>query len=141
MRKYKYFFFLTILLLSLTNTLTIKAQADSILNHCSSFLPFPYISDGQQYRALLVEDELAEFKATFYGGATYRIVACSGVLDNGLIFRLYDTNRNVLFESSNFNNTQYWDFKFASTVDCIIEAELTNKKDNSGFALLLIGFK
>ncbi len=117
------------------------AQVDEFSNFCSNFLPFPYISDGQEYRALLVEDEIAEFRTTFYGGATYRIVACSGMEEGNLTFRLYDAQRNELFDSSIFNNTQYWDFKFNSTVDCIIEAELNPNTGNSGFAFILIGFK
>jgi len=132
---------ISIIILGIYFPQKIFAQADEISNFCSNFLPPPYISDGQQYRTLLVEDEIAEFRATFYGGATYRIVACSGTSEGNLIFRLYDAQRNELFESSRFNNTQYWDFKFNSTVDCIIEAELKPSSENSGFAIIMIGFK
>ena len=37
-----------------------------------------YIPDGQFYRALLNEDETAEFELTLYGGTTYRVAACTG---------------------------------------------------------------
>lgn len=119
----------------------VNAQADTIMKACEQKLPFPYISDGQQYRALITEGEVAEFKATFYGKATYRIVACSGLSEGDLVFTLYDEQRNELFSNRNYQNSSYWDFQFTSTIDCIIEAELSSSGPTSGFALLLIGFK
>ncbi|MFQ5334856.1 MAG: hypothetical protein ACE5DN_02160, partial [Flavobacteriales bacterium] len=64
------------------------AQCDTIAGFCSKHITTDYISDGQQYRALLLHDEVAEFHATFYGGSTYRIAACTGTTDGNLIFRL-----------------------------------------------------
>jgi hypothetical protein len=118
-----------------------KAQADTIMRVCTQFLPAPYVSDGQQYRAMLSEDETAEFKVTFYGQSTYRIVCCSGLSEGNLIFTVYDSERNKLFSSRDHKNTPFWDFKFKSTVNCIIEAELDNRFSKSGWAILLIGFK
>lgn len=118
----------------------LNAQMDSIVNYCNSFLKFPYISDGQQYRAILIEDEIAEFRMTFFGGATYRVVAASEPADASVIFTVYDKNRNKLFTNENYNYSTYWDFQFNSTVDCFIEAELPEGKP-SGFVILFIGFK
>ena len=118
-----------------------NAQSDTLVKLCTQFLKSPYISDGQQYKALLNGTEIAEFKATFYGGSTYRIVGATGVKLGNLMFTVYDSERNVLFSNKKHQNVPYWDFKFASTIDCIIEAELDTKSLNSGFALLLIGFK
>jgi len=58
-----------------------------------------------------------------------------------LIFSVYDSDRHLLFTNRDYENTPYWDFKFKSTVDCIIEAQLDNKIKNSGLAVMLIGFK
>lgn len=118
-----------------------NAQADEITALCTKYLVPPFISDGQQYKALLNEDELAEFHATFYGGSTYRIIACSGMSEGNLLFSIYDKERNLLFTNKDYDNSPYWDFKFTSTMDCIIEAELDSKNLTSGFALLMIGFK
>ena len=74
-----------------------NAQADTIMNVCTQHLIAPYISDGQQYKALLNGDEIAEFHATFYGGSTYRIVGCSGLSDGNLVFSVFDRERNLLF--------------------------------------------
>ncbi|MBN2894104.1 MAG: hypothetical protein JXL97_19695 [Bacteroidales bacterium] len=117
-----------------------NAQLDSVINFCTKHLPFPYISDGQQYRALVTAGETAEFRMTFYGGATYRVVTASEPKENSVIFRLYDVNYNELFSNVNFNNSTYWDFQFTSTVECLIEAELPPGKQ-SGFIIMFLGFK
>ena len=130
-------YIIVLLLVSLQSS----AQLDSIVKQCAVLLPSPFISDGQQYRALLNYDEVAEFHATFFGGATYRIVSCSGLSNTKIIFSLYDREKHVLFTNKNYGYTPYWDFKFNSTIDCIIEAELDKQTATSGFAILLIGYK
>lgn len=117
------------------------SQADTLIQICTQHLTPPFISDGQQYKALLNGDEIAEFHTTFYGGSTYRIVGCSGLSDGNLVFNIYDKERNLLFTNREHENSPYWDFKFVSTIDCIIEAELDSKNLASGFALMFIGFK
>lgn len=116
------------------------AQADTIMQLCTQYLIPPYISDGQQYRALISQGEVAEFRTTFYGNSTYRIVSCSGLSEGSLIFSVYDSDRNLLFTNEDYQNSPYWDFRYESTVNCIIEARL-DETETSGFAILLIGFK
>jgi len=117
------------------------AQCDSIATLCAKKITANYISDGQSYRALLNGDEVAEFQAVFYGGSTYRIAGCSGFTDGNLVFTLFDEEHNLLFTSSDHKNTPYWDFKFGSTVNCIIEARLNSNNVKSGCATMVIGFK
>ncbi len=140
MKKYIYIYlFISSTLLFFQHEL--KAQTDEVTNLCKKHLPSPYVSDGQQYMALVTEEESAEFDILFYGGATYRIVACSGESDGNLIFTLYDKDRNEIFTSSEYKNTAFWDFKFENTMSCYIEAKLAPGEIKSGFAILLIGFK
>jgi hypothetical protein len=116
--------------------------ADTVANSCAKHLENSFISDGQQYRALLMNaDETAEFHTTLYGGTLYRIAACSGLTDGNLIFSVYDSERNLLFTNSEFKNAPYWDFKINSTLDCVIEAKLDGGAQGSGRAVVLIGFK
>lgn len=115
---------------------------DTVTMLCSKHLQDQFISDGQQYQALLFNtSETAEFTSTLYGGTVYRIAACSGVTDGNLIFWVYDVNRNLLFTNKDFANAPYWDFLINNTIDCIIEARLDNKNAGSGRAVILIGFK
>jgi hypothetical protein len=116
------------------------SQLDSLISVSEKFMPSPYVSDGQQYVALLSEEETAEFSVIFYGGSTYRIVAYNGV-EQGISFTMYDKGRNILFSNTDYKNSPYWDFKFENTIECYIEAKLISKNQKSGFAILLIGFK
>ncbi|MFN3343204.1 MAG: hypothetical protein ACK40M_10935 [Flavobacteriales bacterium] len=124
-------------------------SCDSLTNVCKGHLTKPakkdkgsiFISDGQTYRALLDEEQTAEFTTTFYGGSTYRIATSAGTKDNYVIFEVYDKERNLLFSNADYGNAPYWDFKVESTVDVIIEARLDPNKKSSGCTVMLIGFK
>jgi hypothetical protein len=118
-----------------------NAQCDTIANACVKNLTNQYISDGQQYRALLLDKEVAEFHATFYGGSQYRIAACSGLTDGNLTFELYDKERNLLFSNADQMHSPYWDFKFTNTMEVTMEAKLNKTSSTSGCAVLLISFK
>lgn len=117
------------------------AQCDTIASLCEKNITAEYIPDGQFYRALLKDDETAEFDLTLYGGTTYRIAACSGISDGNLVFSVYDKEHNLLFSNKDFNNDPYWDLVVANTLDVTIDAVLDNRKASSGCAVLLIGFK
>lgn len=117
------------------------AQCDTIAKICSKNFTNDYLSDGQSYRALLVEEQTAEFHLTLYGGSTYRFGACSGLDSGNLIFRLYDEERNELFSNKQHEMAEYWDFKVNSTLDVIVEANLNLEEVRSGCAVLLVGFK
>ena len=129
------------LIVGLISTGGAFAQCDTIASLCEKNITAEYIPDGQFYRALLREDEVAEFNLTLFGGTTYRVAACSGTSDGNLIFSVYDKDRNLLFTYKEFNNDPYWDLAVANTLDVTINAELDPSKANSGCAVLLIGFK
>ncbi|NSW46286.1 MAG: hypothetical protein HPY79_10780 [Bacteroidales bacterium] len=135
--KLSIFFFLVIIIRG-----SLSAQSDVTLSLCSKYIVPPYISDGQVYKALITGDEIAEFHVTFYGGTVYRIAAATGQTEGNLIFSLYDKERHLLFSNRDYKNSTYWDFKFTSTIDCIIEAELDpSARSGSGLVNMLIGFK
>lgn len=117
------------------------AQCDTIASICSKNFTKDYLSDGQEYRALLVDDQTAEFHLTLYGGSTYRFGVCSGLEDGNITFRVLDQEYNELFSNSEHQLSPYWDFKVESTLDVIVEANLNLEKVNSGCAVLLVGFK
>ena len=118
------------------------AQCDTIANLCAKHIIASFISDGQQYRSLLLNpEETAEFHTTFFGETTYRIAACSGMNDGKLIFYIYDQDRTLLFTNKDFKNAPYWDFKVKSSLEVIIEAKLDAANSGSGCAVILIGFK
>lgn len=117
------------------------SQCDTIADICSKHQTTEFISDGQQYRALLRTDEVAEFELTLYGGSKYRVSACSGLSDGNLIFTILDQERNILFSNNEFEMSPYWNFEVSSTINAIVEARLKPSDSESGCAVLLIGFR
>ena len=117
------------------------AQCDTIADLCVKNITSDFLSDGQQYRALLRTDEVAEFGVTLYGGSKYRISGCSGFGDGNLVFTLLDQQRNIIFSNNEFEMSPYWDFEVTNTFDAIIEAKLKPGDAESGCAVLLIGFQ
>ncbi|TND00859.1 MAG: hypothetical protein FD123_4317 [Bacteroidetes bacterium] len=126
-----------------------SAQCDSVAGVCGKFIKAPFVSDGQAYRALVLPNQEAEFRTTFYAGTTYRLAACSGKGDGNLLFNVYSENidnpneqRNPIFLSAEHKDAPYWDFKVTTTVDVVITALLNPKTGAaSGCAVLLVGFK
>ena len=118
-----------------------EAPCGSTASFCEKHMVDNYVSDGQSYRAFLAEEDLAEFRATLYGGNTYRIAGCSGLENGNLIYSLYDKDKNIIFSSDKYENTSYWDFEVENTFDCIIEAKLDLEKIESGCAVILIAFE
>ena len=118
----------------------VHPPCDSIANACEKYITSQFISDGQLYRSLIYEDQSAEFKSTFFGGSTYRIAGCTGFEPGCLIYSVYDIDHNLLFTNADHKNSPYWDFKIENTIDCTVEAKLDLTKQNSGCAVILIGF-
>lgn len=120
----------------------VQAQCDTIANYChKNNFTVDYVSDGQNYRALLFAEQEAEFETTFFGGVTYRIAACTGFEQGNLIFRVKDELGNTLFDSMDQQNSPYWDFEVESTITVKIVTLLDPLEAPSGCATILIGFK
>ncbi|MDZ4822982.1 MAG: hypothetical protein SH856_05945 [Flavobacteriales bacterium] len=118
------------------------AQCDETVAMCEKNISENYISDGQVYWAFLQKDEISEFETLFFSGSTYRISASTGNTDGGIIFRIYDQDKNELFSNAGYSNAPYWDFKTEfSTMTVTVEAQLDPNKTSSGCAVLLIGIK
>lgn len=131
----------TLLIFALIAFKASSAQCDTIAKLCDQHITDGFISDGQDYRSLLLGEEIAEFNLTLYGSSTYRFAACSGLSDGNLIFSVYDKERNLLFSNKEYSNSPYWDFEITNTLDCIVEAQLEPNGSASGCAVLLVGFR
>ncbi|HLV52728.1 MAG TPA: hypothetical protein VKY29_01825 [Cryomorphaceae bacterium] len=116
-------------------------QCDTTAQYARTYLGDDFISDGQSYRALLYDDQVAEFHTTLFGGSKYRIVSFSGREKGQLIFSLYDQEDNLLFSNEGHENSPHWDFEVEESLDCRLEARLDQVKQSSGCVVLLIGFE
>ncbi len=140
MKKYLIISFCLISTFCLSNQKA-NAQCDTIATICGTNFSQEYLSDGQEYRALLVDEQTAEFHLTLYGGSIYRFGACSGMDNGNLKFRVLDEEMNELFSNADYEMSPYWDFDVSSTLDVIVEANLNLDNVSSGCAVLLVGFK
>ncbi|OFX88574.1 MAG: hypothetical protein A2W99_09245 [Bacteroidetes bacterium GWF2_33_16] len=118
-----------------------KSQNNS-LNNCINLINTEgYVSDGQEYKTKVDENNKARFLTTFYGGSYYRIAACSNATNSKVTITVFDTEKNPLFCNKDFNYIPYWNFKFTSTIDCIVEVEFEKGVLIKDEVMLLIGFK
>lgn len=115
-------------------------QNDEIIQKCRNQLGSEFIHSGQPMRALLTGAEVAEFRTTMFEGNTYRISTCSPE-DQDIWFSVYDSNNNLIFSSTRHDHADKWDFKMEGNMECVIEAGLRSESDDSGMALVMIGFK
>jgi len=119
----------------------LSAQCDSTAHLAREYMTDSFVPDGQSYRALVFDEQIAEFETTFFGNSKYRIAAYSGMEKEQLIFSLYDQDDNLLFTNEEHQNSPYWDFEIESTLDVRLEAKLDKTKQSSGCAVLLVGFE
>jgi hypothetical protein len=97
-----------------TVSFTINPQQPSALySACQNQIKPDFIYNGQPMRALLTGKEVAAFR----------------------------TNNNLLFSSTQHKQSNCWDFKMEGNIECVIEAGLLPNSQDSGMALLMIGFK
>jgi len=132
--------FVLTIFIQLTSTL-LYSQNNTSVTKCDQLLNSGYVSNGQEYKALLDENNKAKFYTTFYGGSYYRVIACTNNNNYPLIFSVFDTEKNLLFCNKDYQFTPYWNFTFSSTIDCIIEFEIKSDKPLNDEVKLIIGFK
>jgi hypothetical protein len=139
MNNLKYYIFVSLFIFLINNYS--KGQNASFINECNELIKYPFIPDGHDYSAEITQDGKGEFKTTFYGGSTYRIVTCSNLPQGKVIFTIYDNEKNKLFCNKNYNYSSYWDFTFRSTIDCIIEVKFESEIAKKAIIKLIIAFK
>lgn len=105
----------------------------------------PYIYNGQLNSAILNEGDVAELVLTFYGGQDYRIAVCSESEIGNVEFKLLDNERNPIFDNTELEYAEYWDFKCNSTQQIIVEvvvpeSETIEDAVKSGCVSILVGF-
>ena len=91
-----------------------NAQIEQLENICSLYFPPEYITDGQEYFAPLKPDQKIEFRTTFFGDNTYRIVGCTNLRKGKLVFSVFDTDKNLLFTNESFDYSPFWDLSSLS---------------------------
>ncbi|HAN00037.1 MAG TPA: hypothetical protein DCQ26_15665 [Marinilabiliales bacterium] len=113
-------------------------------NDCKPKLD-PYIYNGQLNSAVLNEGDFAELMLTFYSNQDYRIMVCAAGELGKVVFRLVDTEGQVVFTNEDHGMIDYWDFRTKSTQQLVIEVSVPESTKEgelakSGCVSILVGF-
>lgn len=112
------------LLLCVGMPVALSAQCDEVAEACAVELA-DFLTDGQYYRAQVVDGETATLKVTFYEGFTYRVVACSDVKGAKVRYTLYDGSNAPVFSNGSVPDGTGWDFQVGATDEFTIKATLS----------------
>lgn len=131
-----------ILILSISN---VFSQKRFVKNKCLPVLK-PYVYNGQLNSANLAEGDVAELMLTFYAGQDYRLLICSQEVLGNVEFKLFDTNKNLIFSNRDHDYINYWDFTSNTTQQLIVRVKVPKLEDSgeikqSGYVSILVGFK
>ncbi len=104
-----------------------------------------YIHTGQLNSTKISPGEKVEFMMTFYQGQEYRIIVCAEETLENIVFKVRDTKRRLIYESSGESGLSF-NFKVASTQQLIItlivpETIDKEKNDTKGCISTIVGFK
>lgn len=99
----------------------------------------PYITNGQYRISELEAGESETFQSTFYGNIGYKLVVANEEGLGNVVFKILNTSKQVLYDSSKNGDPSSWEIKFKNTSNFIVEISLKDSK-KEGCALLLVGF-
>ncbi len=92
----------------------------------------PYISSGQVNSTVLFEGDSASLKLTFYSEQDYRLLVCAQqIFEEGAYFKVRDMDKKVLYDSSEGDDRNIWDFQVHSTQDLWIDVFAPEPEDNT----------
>ncbi len=142
----RFFQLITIIALFAIIPSKINAQCKTFAKNVCKPTLSPYIHDGNYNAAILTEGEEAELYKTFYSGQVYRISICGSEALPKIAFQVIDSENNVLFDNTQNNDVQTWDFKTQASQQLKIHIKVPssgkNQQDiNSGCVAIMFGFK
>lgn len=108
----------------------------------------PYVTNGQINTATFAAGDHAEIPLSFFENTNYRIIVCGQEILGKITFKILDANKNVLFDNSELDYVNTWDFKSASNQSLILYVEIPedgsdnySKMMHSGCVSVIVGFK
>ncbi len=141
------FLFLSVIaLFSIAPVNSAHAQCKSFTKkHCLSQLS-PFVYNGQLNSAVLTQGDVADLMLTFYPDQDYRVFVCYDDAFGNVEFRLYDSNKNLIYTNKDNDYLPYWDFSSSETMQLILRVIIPEKAQDqiavkSGCVSILVGFK
>jgi hypothetical protein len=133
-------------LLFFAATVNVDAQCKSFAKKVVIPELAPFTHDGNYHAAILVEGEEAELYKTFYSDMDYRVAICGEDKLPSVEFKVFDSNKNLLFSNKESNYVRTWDFKLESSqqLKIVVKVNSLSKPDEapaSGCVAIMFGFK
>ncbi|MEO6883319.1 MAG: hypothetical protein ABI199_04755 [Bacteroidia bacterium] len=122
------------------------AQCKSFVKKHCEYKIAPFISNGQMNTTTMTSGQIADMPMTFYAGQSYRIVVCAQEVLGTIQFKLLDKAQHVIFDSTQNNDPDFWDFNVNTTQEFTIEvtvppSDAADGLMQSGCVSILVGFK
>ncbi|TAJ13642.1 hypothetical protein DMA11_07990 [Marinilabiliaceae bacterium JC017] len=139
-------FLLVSLFVLVTNVFLSDGQCISFAkNVCKSELG-KFVHDGNYNATILSEGETAEVYKTFFDGQAYRIAVCKVEGLPRILFKVIDSEGEVLFDNSEHDYTTTWDFGVETTQLLTIQLNVLEKDEESlekeaGCVAILFGIR
>ena len=106
----------------------------------------PFQQNGQINSSSMTSGQKTAMNLTFYSGQDYRILVCGQPQLGELTFKVFDSNRKLVFDSQKNNYPDFWDFKVKKTQQLIVEVQVPESESTSsvlptGCVSIMVGFK
>jgi hypothetical protein len=108
----------------------------------------PYVTNCQISTANLSPGDHAEIPVSFFENTSYRIIVCGQEILGKINYKLLDANKNVVFDNSQYDFANSWDFSSTSNQSLTLVLDVpSDKSDNhsqmmhTGCVSIIIGFK
>jgi hypothetical protein len=145
----KHFYSLKILLAAFcifVFTTKMQAQCGSFLKKKCMPKVQPFTLSGEANITTLSSGQKTTLNLTFYAGQAYRILVCAQEQLGTVTFKVYDLQRNVVFDSRKNDFPDFWDFKVKNTQQLVVEVQVPESESTSsvlpsGCVLIMVGFK
>jgi hypothetical protein len=142
----KIFFFIIIAGSLALLPLSLHGQCKSFANKICKAELTPYIHDGNFHAAILSVGEEAELYKTFYSGQEYRIAICGSDMMPNIEFRVYDSNRKLVYTNRDDDYKNTWDFTLDASQQLKIWVKVLDPGEKktemmSGCVAIMFGFK
>ncbi len=122
------------------------AQCNAFVKKKCMYKVVPFTSNGQVNTNTLNAGQTVSLNLSFYAGKDYRIIVCSEEILGEVTFKVIDRSKKVVFDSSQNDYPDFWDFKAKSTQPLTVEvtappSQSTSSVVPSGCLSVLVGFK
>jgi hypothetical protein len=114
-------------------------------NNCESQLE-DYMLNGRMYGGYMVQGQETELYIVLNAGQKYRILGCTKPNLGTVWIQLLDGNGNIIFDNTEHDLVQTWDFSIKSTQEFKLRTFVPDAKNKSetrirDCSLLLLGSK